>query len=203
MRGAGAIDERGTLCVDSGAFVKPESWARQLTDWLATLLATELELFQLRTSPLGTDQFAVAAVKERRADAATIRVGTGRGPDAVKAVTTAVTAAACGDDDVLETALERLMGAGLINAAALARDGVHGTHFDDRLSRLLEVFDEPGLLEVRTDGGEYGALRLGASGIALAVGMPEPSSRVHRWLNAVWEGVGEPPNITEERDDRL
>jgi hypothetical protein len=203
MRAAVGIDDTGTLRVDSGAFVKPEQWARQLTDWLATLLATDLDLFQLRTSPLGADQFAVAAVKERCADSATIRVGTGRGRDAVRAVTKAVASAACGDGDVLETALERMAAAGEIDASAIRRDGRHRPDDDERLRLLLEAFDEPGLLEVRTDQGEYGALRLGESGVAVAVGMQHPSERVHRWLNAVWEGVGENPVEPEEKDDRL
>jgi hypothetical protein len=203
MRAAVGIDDTGTLRVDSGAYVKPELWARQLTDWLATLLATDLDLFQLRTSPLGADQFAVAAVKERRADAATIRVGTGRGRDAVGAVTKAVASAVCGDDDVLETAIARMIADGEIDTAAIRRDGQRRPHDDARLQQLLDAFDEPGLLEVRTDQGEYGALRLGEAGVAVAVGMRTPSARAHRWLNAVWEGVGENPHEPEEKDDRL
>jgi len=184
--------------------VKPEAWATQLVDWLALLLATELELFQLRTSPLASDQFAVAAVKQRLCDQTTIRVGTGRGQDAVAAVTKAVTTAVCDDGDVLVRALEQLVESGDVDAAALCDpDGMCTEHDDARLRALLEAFDEPGFLELRTDRCEYAALRFGTPGVALAVGMSSPSPRVREWLRVVWEGVGEPPSDPEEKDGHL
>jgi hypothetical protein len=204
MGAAVGIDDHGTLRVDRGGFVKPEPWARQLIDWLALLLATDLELFQLRTSPLASDQFAVAAVKQRSVDTTTIRVGTGRGEDAVAAVTKAVTTAVCEDGDLLEHALDRLLESGEVDAAALAGgEGGCTAHADPRLCDLLAAFDEPGFLELRTDGGEYAALRLGSSGVALAVGMRAPSPRVREWLRVVWEGVGESPTESEAKDGHL
>jgi len=201
MNAAAGIDEHGLLRVDRGEFVKPEQWAHELTGWLARLLATDLELFQLRTSPLASDQFAVAAVKERSASSTMIRVGTGRAADAVAAVTKAVTNAVCDDGDVLNAALDRLENDGEVDAAALCLDGSPTTRDDERMQLLLEAFDEPGLLEVRTDKGEYGALRLASSQTALAVGMRQPSSRVREWLAAIWEGVGESPGA-ERKDGR-
>ena len=202
MGAAVGIDDEGALRVNRGDFVKPEPWARQLTDWLALLLAADLELFQLRTSTLPNDHFAVAAVKERTSDTTNIRVGTGRGTDAVNAVTQAVTSAACADEDVLASAIKRLADAGAIDAATLMRNGGRRDYDDERLSQLLDAFDEPGLLEVRTDQGEYGLLRLGTSGVAMAVGMREPSAFVRRWLTAVWEGIGEAEG-ENEREGRL
>jgi hypothetical protein len=143
----------------------------------------------------------VAAVKQRAVDQTVIRVGTGRGEDAVAAVTKAVTTAVCDDGDVLERALDGLVQAGHVDAAALCGDdGECRSHADPRLCSVLEAFDEPGYLELRTDEGEYAALRFGASGVALAVGMRSPSPRVRDWLYAVWEGVGEPTSESEPKD---
>ncbi|HVT75506.1 MAG TPA: hypothetical protein VHD87_00635 [Acidimicrobiales bacterium] len=201
MGAAVGIDDHGTLRVDRGGFDKPDAWARQLIEWLGQLLAADFELFQLRTSPLASDQFAVAAVKQRVVDTTTIRVGTGRGEDAVAAVTKAVTTAVCDDGDLLERALDRLVQRGEVDAAALCgENGECKAHADPRLCGLLAAFDEPGFLELRTDNGEYAALRLGDAGIALAVGMRSPSPRVRDWLRVVWEGVGEPASQLDPKD---